>query len=403
MADTNSKLRAKRDITFDQIIFEVDLNDCSPEHSPKQSADNQQKSGERSFSYDSGIFSQEGNLSTIVSHSEEDESEDAELKKASQAFDEVDCTVIEKDVNCTIEQCKDGKERLCAKEIPKETKDCKEDVIEEHIRKGDVEKQAFIGCDGAEGEIVKDFPQNLTGCETIIIDDDSESHKQVQANENDDSIDTEGLMAETKSKTCETIVIDDSQNKIQEVDIETDMVDSKASAINKDDSIQSIINISFKDADIAKQYKPYFLELISSFLELNVKDADENSLTLEVTRDSNLPSTERVIVDQASPSSPKSERGKSRKRKRSERKKEKDLFTLDTNPTLSTKEVPLRYLRKFSVVENGEQKEGSAKVYVQTCFNCEGNHPLRECPLPKNYAKINAAKANLKNNQMKSG
>lgn len=156
-----------------------------------------------------------------------------------------------------------------------------------------------------------------------------------------------------------------------------------------------VMNISFSNEAIAMAYKPHFVRFIKSFVELTILNEDE--LKISVGKDNPLEPKDWLLVDEDSDIHISKS---SKKRKKSKTKK--DLFVLDTNPSLSTKEKQcLRYASKFSVIEqvDNESEEKTVPVTAQTCFNCGGTHSLKDCPEPKNFDKINAARQKFRNHQ----
>lgn len=173
---------------------------------------------------------------------------------------------------------------------------------------------------------------------------------------------------------------------------ESDVQQSVVEDDNRND--QYIMNISFKDENIAKLYKPKFVQFIKSFVELNILNEDD--LKISIAKNGDIVSHSWVVVDEVSQitelSTPKS------KKHRKKSKSKKDLFVLDTNPSIMTKEnQSLRYTSKFSVIaEKSANEEVIVPVTAQTCFNCNGSHSLKDCPEPRNFEKINAARQKFK-------
>lgn len=81
-----------------------------------------------------------------------------------------------------------------------------------------------------------------------------------------------------------------------------------------------------------------------------------------------------------------------RKRKRSEKTSKNNLFMVDTTPSLSQEKLQLRYSCRFSL-DNSEKIDNERKIEsIPTCYNCDRQHNLRDCPYPKDFIKINKAK-----------
>lgn len=164
--------------------------------------------------------------------------------------------------------------------------------------------------------------------------------------------------------------------------------------VDADKVDQCVMNISFRDESIAKAYRPQFLKFIKSFIELNILSEDD--LKISIAKDDTIIPTDWVVIDEVA-ETPKSKSCKKHKKS----KAKKDLFVLDTNPSINTKESQfMRYSSKFSVIEHTEGgEEKNVPVTAQTCFNCNGSHSLKDCPEPKNFEKINAARQKFRNHQ----
>ncbi|CAG9773157.1 unnamed protein product [Ceutorhynchus assimilis] len=160
-----------------------------------------------------------------------------------------------------------------------------------------------------------------------------------------------------------------------------------------EEEIAPIMTITFSNEADADVYKTKLCEFIQTFPELNLKTVDN---VTNVFKNSSI-STEKEELNEVNSASTKLGSKKSRKKK----KRQKDpVFFLDTQPSLdegnfisiSTGEV-----RKLGIEE--AEEEPVKLTFGPTCFNCEGNHSLRDCPLPKDMAKINSNKQNHQKNR----
>ncbi|CAG9864207.1 unnamed protein product [Phyllotreta striolata] len=149
------------------------------------------------------------------------------------------------------------------------------------------------------------------------------------------------------------------------------------------------IEIKFSSNDLSETYKTKFLNFFKSFTELSVLKDDQSSLVLKQTHPSDSPFETSSTPD------------KSKKKKKKTAKKEKACFVLDTNP--SQDETPnsayTKYMSKFHI---DLDKEEDPKAPGQVCFNCEGGHCLRDCPLPKNFTKIHSMRQKFKKDKQVS-
>ena len=102
--------------------------------------------------------------------------------------------------------------------------------------------------------------------------------------------------------------------------------------------------------------------------------------------------------DEITKHNPKRHKTRTKKRKRSYSME--DFFTLDTNPSHSNEgSQNVSYVSKYSFMEVERELVAIPQI---TCFNCGGNHTLRECTEPKDFMKIGIARSKLKPQQMKA-
>lgn len=171
------------------------------------------------------------------------------------------------------------------------------------------------------------------------------------------------------------------------------------------------ICITFRNEEIAELYKYKFLQFLQQFVELEV---NSDGLTVKVQRDLTLDPKEWVVLDETmclnetkelellrkpEPPLATSPEKTPKKKKKKKNKKEKELFILDTNPSQNENGVQFtKYSTKFQIDTNEKTaaEDDRIKVSVQTCFNCDSNHAIKDCPLPKDFAKINAARQRFK-------
>lgn len=405
MADINSDFRTKKKNVCDSIIFEVDLADCSPEHSPKHGTNDEcnKKTGEYN-SQDSGVFSQETKI-----YSQEIEISESQLPDESKKHESF-CVTAEENTTASDET------------------DTKVEVVESQISIA-VESSDDVGIvdpdhtlQVAESDVCHlTITQNIASEEKQAALDECVSSIAVSEKVDDEKQENvvECVDVTKTTTTTEAVVEDEVQIKVANVNIESfehlkdsetldrmnaENLPEEGEVVEESNSVNasSIITISFKDIAIAKEYKPHFLMFLNAHPELNVVETDEDSLTLQILRDADLSTNEWIVMDETCGESLKP---RPRKRKRSERKKEKEIFMLDTNPSITTKEnAALKYMSKFCVTVNeGKEKLDEVKTVGTTCFNCDGNHSLKDCKEPKNFAKINTARTNFKStSQVKS-
>lgn len=349
MAEINNDHRTKKKNVSDSLIFEVDLDDCSPEQSPKNDL-SEESATQKPVEYgsqDSGIYSQERNTSSQGS-----EFFEYEISQEDNRISSISHTV---------------------------------------------EKQEII---------VEDTNSNLKGvdvtdCSVTVTDDVCQTTKTIDITDGKETTTSVRCVENTVAKTTDIKTTENDHLNIDGMD--SDHEEGEVLDESNNISTSSIISISFKDAIVAKEYKQQFIKFLRALPELNIIETDTESLTLHVVRDSDLTAENWIVMDETLCDS---EKTRTRKRKRSERKKEKDLFMVDTNPSITTKaNVSLKYTSKFSVTDNedDEKVDDVVKSAGATCFNCDGNHSLKDCTEPKNYTKINMARNSFRSSQTKSG
>lgn len=79
-----------------------------------------------------------------------------------------------------------------------------------------------------------------------------------------------------------------------------------------------------------------------------------------------------------------------------EEEEETPMFTIDSTPSKgkpASADIP-RYTQSFTEALSNDnaknKKEDGGARRAQSCFNCDGDHNLRECTEPRNHQKINA-------------
>ncbi|KAK5644889.1 hypothetical protein RI129_006189 [Pyrocoelia pectoralis] len=165
----------------------------------------------------------------------------------------------------------------------------------------------------------------------------------------------------------------------------------------------ALITIRFDTLSSFITYKEKICKLFDEYVNLE-RDEQENNLLIRIYNDRTINANEWVVIDELEATLPLEDtlpldkRKKRRKRKLSleECDNLKDMFILDTTPSLTTKNS-LRYESKFDIVSfTNKNDEGIPKGTSNMCFNCDGAHNLRDCTQPKNHFKINAARQKFK-------
>lgn len=221
---------------------------------------------------------------------------------------------------------------------------------------------------------------------------------------------------ESENVSCENHSVFAKSNNIEEGVINTeskDVVDGHENeTINKKENIMNTkltenaeICISFGNKQLSDLYKLRFKSFLKSFVELEIVKETELSITFQ--RDSILNPSDWIVLDETFDSNQNVQEkthitllaspSKSRKKKTKKKKKDDDLFVLDTNPS---QDEPTshntKYLSTFQIDIDQQGEDDTHKVMNQTCFNCNGKHNLKDCPLPKNQSRINDARNKFK-------
>ncbi|KAJ3644131.1 hypothetical protein Zmor_026803 [Zophobas morio] len=169
---------------------------------------------------------------------------------------------------------------------------------------------------------------------------------------------------------------------------------SKESLTDDLGSIACCLTVKFHDETTADMYKAKFLEFLNTFKEFRIDN--ESDYFIRVYKDENaLDYPEKTIGESdIQPASTK------KRKKHSKAKKE--LFVVDATPSDNSNSVDLRYTTKFTINTETEVEEIVNQSSKGGCFNCGERHPLKDCPLPKDHAKIALARQRFKF-QAKSG
>ncbi|CAH1101402.1 unnamed protein product [Psylliodes chrysocephalus] len=187
---------------------------------------------------------------------------------------------------------------------------------------------------------------------------------------------------------------------------------------NDKESPNQFIQINFSNQEVSNLYKSKFLKFISSFNELEVVEEKELSLSVSLEKallnewqvlDETLCLNDSQPVVNNSEDHPKlllkedeAHIDRTKKKRKKKTKKEKDLFVLDTTPSQHASSIGCaKYMSKFNIDINDSNEE-EVKISHQTCFNCEQSHALRDCPLPKNFTKINMMRQKFRKDKQTS-
>ncbi|XP_050310811.1 zinc finger CCHC domain-containing protein 8 homolog isoform X2 [Anthonomus grandis grandis] len=340
-------------------IFEVCDKDLSPE--PEEiNAEPETKISKKKR--DSDVSDSRGNQHNLS------ESTDADKSKLSEENDN-------NSLNNTGENV--GKEEPTLKEEPPQNNIIKDESMETI-------------------EIIDSFSVNEIKPDVIDISD-TDGDKETALPQTESTIIEPRLSPQTSKYDDSIICIDDT---IEDGEVNETMQEEES------DFNSPIVTIKFKNKSIADTYKIKFMKLFQSFVELITKNVDD--VTINIFRDENINPKEWVVLDhtvcvpneeedlakQLPPTPLKPDSPKKKKKKKKPVAAEPELFVVDTNPETDNRirSYQTKYSTKFSITE--EQKSSETNSLKPTsgsvCFNCESEHSLKDCPHPKDFAKINA-------------
>ncbi|XP_057322322.1 zinc finger CCHC domain-containing protein 8 homolog [Microplitis mediator] len=147
-----------------------------------------------------------------------------------------------------------------------------------------------------------------------------------------------------------------------------DDIDGNQEEINDHQEHEPIIKVIFRDKAVACEYRKRVKDFLQRLVRVNLPEDNSSDLVLEIwDKDSN----KRKHDDNLS--SP--------------------LFTIDNKPVAEDFYNIPAYGKKFDRVlkesTGDSDEENDCAGPKLTCFNCIGNHNLRDCPKPRNFNEIN--------------
>lgn len=250
--------------------------------------------------------------------------------------------------------------------------------------------------------VVVDKPLELCSITETSVDDKQLPTKFVLSCEEPENVSckNDSILASSKDGTIKT------ESKELKDGETNGIILNKENITNSNIPDDAEISISFGNKQLADLYKFKFITFLKSFVELEI--VKETELCITIQRDPLFNSSEWIVLDETLCSNQSSQEStcvplsgtpsKSRKKKAKKKKKEEDLFVLDTNPSQNEpSSLNTKYLSKFQIdIEEKDEDDTPIRVLIQTCFNCNENHNLKDCPVPKIQARINAARNKFK-------
>ncbi|XP_067204922.1 zinc finger CCHC domain-containing protein 8 homolog [Linepithema humile] len=152
---------------------------------------------------------------------------------------------------------------------------------------------------------------------------------------------------------------------------------------SNDETLRPAFKVMFRDEKTARQYRRQIREFLHTLVQSDPsqkEDVNESSLILEIWDNRNNSKDQESFME--SNSEP------------NDTMQSDDtcdlLFTIDKQPNVKNNlDIP-KYGQKYKGTFEESNSETSKDLAPKlNCFNCNGNHNMRECPLPKNQANIN--------------
>ncbi|KAG5322171.1 ZCHC8 protein, partial [Acromyrmex heyeri] len=140
---------------------------------------------------------------------------------------------------------------------------------------------------------------------------------------------------------------------------------------------QPVFKVMFRDESVSRRYRRQIKDFLYTLVRSKSrrkKDSHESSLTLEIW-DDGVDSKDKKFVEnddiQCSDTSD-------------------FLFTIDKQPNVKNDmDIPTYGQKYENTFEESIHETPKDFMPRLNCFNCNGNHNLRDCPLPRNQSNIN--------------
>ncbi|KYN43465.1 Zinc finger CCHC domain-containing protein 8 like protein [Trachymyrmex septentrionalis] len=146
---------------------------------------------------------------------------------------------------------------------------------------------------------------------------------------------------------------------------------------SNDNNSQPVFKVMFRDESVSRQYRRQIKDFLYTLVRSKPrrkKDSNESNLTLEIW-DDGVDSKDKKFVEnddiQCSDTSD-------------------FLFTIDKQPNVKNDmDIPTYGQKYENIFEESVHETPKDFMPRLSCFNCNGNHNLRDCPLPRNQSNIN--------------
>ncbi|KYN12559.1 Zinc finger CCHC domain-containing protein 8 like protein [Trachymyrmex cornetzi] len=146
---------------------------------------------------------------------------------------------------------------------------------------------------------------------------------------------------------------------------------------SNDNNSQPVFKVMFRDESVSRRYRRQIKDFLYTLVRSKPrrkKDSNESSLTLEIWDDGVDSKDKKFVENDNIQCSDISD----------------FLFTIDKQPNVKNDMDIPTYGQKYENTFE-ESIHETPKDYIPrlSCFNCDGNHNLRDCPLPRNQSNIN--------------
>ncbi|KAG7208869.1 hypothetical protein KM043_015053 [Ampulex compressa] len=227
---------------------------------------------------------------------------------------------------------------------------------------------------------------------TITIEDTDEEVIDLDKSQDaiTDAYDNEkGDRCVNAEKSSSSNIVDDNDD-VDEPKTSSKPRSSDLEILDGGETLQPLIKVMFRDESVSRRYKKqvrdYLEKLVLSESKECTEDDNDSSLIVEIW-ESNVDSIDPHI--QISTESEDSQDVMCT-----------SLFEVDTQPKLYTNMDIPTYGKKYENAfekSNTESDKGEQNPYVSksSCFNCLGDHNLRDCPEPRNQNHINKNRKNF--------
>lgn len=198
-------------------------------------------------------------------------------------------------------------------------------------------------------------PNDVADCESQNGEDSQQSENAMD------------IVKKTSADCCKTTILNE--------DIVVDSPGNSDLGVEGCENRTPLITVRFRDNKLASSYKEQIKAFMLNLIKLhggeNIKSDNETDLELDIWPEDLAEEVEETL--------------------------ENSLFFVDTVPGVDgVVDVP-RYSQTSAVISNIPEKEPTPPPMRKgpTCFNCDGNHSLRDCQRPKDLKRIASRRKNM--------